>query len=209
MIFNANRDKVPADNFPTFPKMHSERAHVRKGRLSAEDYKVIVSRLDSPKLFWLKVMLAMTFKYGFRKSELLNAKVSYFDAKKSTFTLPPFTTKNKMERVVTLVRDGEIFNMLVELTKGRNPGDALFTRNGKPVRDYRGEWTKQTEGITGGSGKGGTVTIHDLRRSAITGMSNKGVTAARAGTHLTGDVFNRYISLSDAEKEATAAIIES
>ena len=43
---------------------------------------------------------------------------------------------------------------------------------------------KQTADISGGSGKGGAVTLHDLRRSAITNMSEKGVTAAQAGTHL-------------------------
>jgi integrase len=106
------------------------------------------------------------------------------------------------------VPNGEIFNMLVKLTEGRKPEDILFTRNGKPVRDFRGEWAKQTEGMRGGSGVGGVVTIHDLRRSAITNMSEKRVTAAQAGTHLTPDVFNRYISRNQKERRATAAVIE-
>jgi hypothetical protein len=71
------------------------------------------------------------------------------------------------------------------------------------VRDYRGAWAKITQGIT--NGRGGHVTIHDLRRSAITGMSNKGIGAAQAGTHLTPDVFNRYISRSVQEEQQTAA----
>jgi integrase len=206
MIFNYNRDKIAANNFPTFPPMHSEKNHVRKGRLSAEDYRTVMARLEDPKMFWLKVLVTMTFKYGFRYSELLNATVGYFDPKASVFTLPAFTTKNKMERRVPIKRDGEIYQMLVQLTAGRNPKDALFTRKGVPVRDYRGAWAKVTEGIT--NGRGGHVTIHDLRRSAITAMSNKGIGATQAGTHLTRDVFDRYISRSDEEEQATAGAIE-
>jgi integrase len=203
-----NKSKIPADHFPEFPKMQSEKAHVRKGRLSAEDYEKLRTRLDSPKVFWLKAFLTMTFKFGFRRGELLGAKVGYFDPKASTLTLPAFTTKNKMERIVDINPDGEIYQMLVKLTEGRDANAPLFARNGKPIKDYRGEWTKQTADIKGGSGKDGAVTIHDLRRSAITNMSEKGVTAAQAGTHLTADVFGRYISRDLNERRNTAKIIE-
>ncbi|MGB9242063.1 MAG: tyrosine-type recombinase/integrase [Candidatus Acidiferrales bacterium] len=209
MLFGHNRSKIPADRFPEFPDMKSEKAHVRKGRLSKADYETLRKRLDDPQLFWLKVFLVMTFKYGFRKGELLKAKCSYFDQKASTFTLPAFTTKNSMERVVDVAPGGEIFDMLVTLTEGRAPDAALFTRNGRPVRDFRSEWAKQTEGMKGGSGKNGCVTIHDLRRSAITNMSEKGVDATKAGTHLTGDTFKRYIQRDETERRATAALIES
>lgn len=208
MIFGFNIDKIPADRFPIFPKMESERALVRKGRLSNEDYKVLRQRLDEPKVFWLKVFLTMTFKFGFRKTELLNAKVSYFNPKASTFVLPSYSTKNKAERVVDLAPDGEIYKLLVALADGR-PADApLFHRNGKPIRDLRGAWAKATEGMRGGSGVDGTVTIHDLRRSAITNMSEKGVTSVQAGTHMTADVFNRYISRDQQERQKTAKLIE-
>ena len=206
MIFNYNKKKMSANDFPEFPKMQSEKSLVRKGRLSVADYQVLLVRLEDPRMLWLKAILVLTFKYGFRKGELLNATVGYFDPKTSVFTLPAFTTKNKMERRVPIRRDGEIFQMLVKLTEGRKSTEALFTRNGKPVRDYRGAWEVLTEGIT--NGRGGHVTIHDLRRSAITGMANKGIGADKAGTHLTADVFNRYISHSEEEEQATAASIE-
>jgi integrase len=209
MVFGANRKKIPADRFPEFPKMQSERQHVRKGRLSKADYATLRARLDDPKVFWLKVFVTLAFTYGFRRSELINTKVGYFDPKASTLTLPAFTTKNKTERVVDLNPGGEIFKMLVQLTEGRAANAAMFVRNGKPVKDYRGEWAKQTADIKGGSGKEGAVTLHDLRRSAITNMSEKGVTAAQAGTHLTTDVFARYIQRNQEERRATAAKIES
>jgi hypothetical protein len=38
---------------------------------------------------------------------------------------------------------------------------------------------------------------------------NNGILAGKAGTHLTGDVFRRYVSLSDEEQQGTAALIES
>jgi len=208
MLFNFNRKKIPADRYPEFPKLQSEKAHVRRGRMSKADYDTLVARLEDPSMFWLKVFLVMTFKFGFRKSELLNAKVSYFDREGSTFTLPAFSTKNNLARVVDIVPNGDIFQLLVKLTEGRSPNDALLIRDGKPVRDLRTVWKKQTAGMKGGSGEGGSITIHDLRRSAITAMSEKGVTAAQAGTHLTTDVFQRYISRNLDERRETARIIE-
>jgi integrase len=159
-------------------------------------------------LFWLKVIVTLTFRYGFRKAELLSTKVGYFDPQAASLTLPAFTTKNKMERVVDLNPGGEIYQMLVKLTEGRDANDALFTRNGRPVKDYRSEWKKQTADLRGGSGKNGAVTVHDLRRSAITGMSNKGITAAQAGTHLSPEVFARYVTRDLNERRTTARLIE-
>jgi hypothetical protein len=40
-------------------------------------------------------------------------------------------------------------------------------------------------------------------------MANKGIGADKAGTHLTADVFNRYISRSEDEEQQTAAEIEA
>jgi integrase len=112
--------------------------------VSDEDFEKLHTRLDEPNVFWLKAFLTMTFKYGFRKGELLRATCGYFDPKAATFTLPPFVTKNKQARVVDLNPDGEIFQMLPTLTEGRAADAPLFTRNGKAVRDFRGEWARQT-----------------------------------------------------------------
>jgi integrase len=206
MIFNHNSEMIPANFFPTFPNMHGEKSYVRKGRLSSEDYSTLLARLEDPKVFWLRALLILTFKFGFRKGELLNAKCGWFDAAASVFTLPAYSTKNKTERRVPIHRGGDIYKMLVRLTEGRDADAALLTRNGRPVRDYRGAWSKLTEGIT--NGRGGHVTVHDLRRSAITGMANKGIGAEQAGTHLTGDVFRRYISRNEEEEQETAARTE-
>lgn len=208
MVFNYNRAKIPADCYPEFPKLQSERAHVRKGRLSREDYVKLLTRLEDPKLFWLKVFITLAFKFGLRRSELIDAKVGYFDPRASTLTLPAFTTKNKMPRVVDIDPEGELFKMLVQLTEGRAADASLFNRNGRPIKDYRGAWAKVAGDIRGGSGKNGAVTLHDLRRSAITAMSEKGITAAQAGTHLTRDVFDRYVTRDLNERRNTAKIIE-
>jgi hypothetical protein len=69
MLFGHNKSKILADRFPEFPKMKSERSLVRKGRLSDEDYTMLRKRLNEPSVFWLRVFLTMTFKYGFRKGE--------------------------------------------------------------------------------------------------------------------------------------------
>jgi integrase len=207
MIFGFNRSKIPADRFPEFPKMHSEKAHVHKGRMTNADYATLTAKLEDPKLFWFKTLLVLTFKQGFRKSELLNAKVGYWNPTTSIFTLPPFTTKNDMPREVHIARNGAIYQMLEQLTKGRNAEDALFHRNGKPVRDYRGLWETLTAGMLNTQGQ--PVTPHDLRRSALSNMHSKGFGAKDAGTHLTADVFLRYVQPTDAEQQAKAARIES
>jgi hypothetical protein len=50
--------------------------------------------------------------------------------------------------------------------------------------------------------------IHDLRRSAITEAKGKGLGAADFGTHLTPDVFARYVSRTESEEQANAAKVE-
>ena len=109
MVFGHNKSKIPADRFPEFPDMKSEKAHVLDPLVvEGGDYETLRKRLDDRQLFWLKVFLVMTFKYGFRKGELLKAKCSYFDLSASTFTLPAFTTKNSMERVVDVAPGGAV-----------------------------------------------------------------------------------------------------
>ncbi len=49
--------------------------------MSKADYHTLRKRLDDPKLFWFKVLVTLTFTYGFRKTELVSAKVGYFDPK--------------------------------------------------------------------------------------------------------------------------------
>jgi integrase len=207
MIFEHNRKKISANDFPEFPAFHSEKAHVRQGRLSKADFQTIMDRLSGPENFWFRTLVTMTFKFGFRRAELQNATVGYFDAKDSSFTLPTYSTKNKMERRVPIKRDGEIYKMLVKLTAGRPANEALFIRsNGEPVKDYRRAWDKLTEGIT--NGRGGHVTIHDLRRSAISEAKAKGFGSSEFGTHLTADVFNRYVTRTEVEEQANAERIE-
>lgn len=207
MIFECNRKKIDANDFPEFPKFHSEKSHVRQGRLSKADFETVLTRLEGPENFWFRTLVTMTFKFGFRRAELQNATVGYFDAKDSSFTLPAFSTKNKMERRVPIHRDGDIYKMLVKLTKGRPASDALFVRsNGEPVKDYRRAWENLTEGIT--NGRGGHVTIHDLRRSAISEAKAKGFGSSEFGTHLTADVFNRYVSRTDVEEQTNSKLIE-
>ena len=84
----------------------------------------------------------------------------------------------------------------------------LSERLGSAVRDDRGECAKQTADIKGGSGPSGAVHLHDLRRSAITTMSEKAVTASQAGTHLMPDASARYVNRNLTERRKTAKLIE-
>jgi hypothetical protein len=49
------------------------------------------------------------------------------------------------------------------------------------VEIYHKAWEKLVSGMTGGSGKDGSITIGDLRRSAIIAMSNKASVSQKPG----------------------------
>ena len=206
-VFNYNKEKIAADDFPVFPKAHSERAYVRRGLLKNTDYPTVLERADALNQPWLSLFVRMAYTFGFRKTELITANCGFFDSAKSTFTLPPYSTKNRLPRVVPIARDGEIFRMLQSLTAGQSAATPLFNRSGKAVLDLRGTWAKLTEGLTSGSGKNGQVTVHDLRRSAITNAHGLGVSAEDMGTHVSG-AYVRYIQQSEERQQQVANLLE-
>ena len=132
--------------------------------------------------------------------------MGYWNQTTSKFTFPAFTTKNDMPREFTIAQDAEIFKLLKSLTAGRNADDALFHRNGRPAKDYGGLWEQLTAGMRNTAGE--PVTVHDLTRSAHSHMHAKGIGAKDAGTHLTPDVFLRYVQPTDKEQQAKARRIE-
>ena len=117
--------------------------------------------------------------------------------------------ENKMERVVTVRRDREIYQYLTKLTAGRPKYEPLFTRenNGKPILGYRGAWERALKRIDNLVASG-NITIHDLRRSGIAGMHNKGIGATSAGMHPTDSASSRCVVLSSSEQQKNAAAIE-
>jgi hypothetical protein len=60
--------------------------------------------------------------------------------------------------------------LVTELRKGEQPEDFLLTRNGEPVRDFRGAWNAlvKAAGLPG-------LLLHDFRRSVVRNMIRRGV----------------------------------
>jgi integrase len=170
---------------PRFPERLRE-PNPRSGFLKDNQYDAFQSNIKVP---WLRAALAVSYNYGFRRSELIGLRVSQIDLKNRMIHLLPGTTKNDKGRAVAMTP--EVYEVLAECVKDKKPGDAVFTRpNGKPVRDFRKLWrtlAKQS-GVPG-------LLLHDLRRAAIRNMIRGGVSkhvAKRISGHTTDAVFDRY-----------------
>jgi integrase len=192
-----------------FPKP-SWNTEPRRGKINDAQFAALLKKRQEP---WLAALLSIYFHYGFRKQELLTMKIRQVNTSAVTLTLAVADTKTKKSRVTQLNPNGEIFRRVTKLIEGKGPDDFVFTRaDGKQVRDFRGAWDNLVAGLKTGSGKAGKVTIHDLRRSAVTRTQTLGIPqslAKEVSGHLTDEVFSRYVVTDDSIRQEIARKIES
>jgi integrase len=206
------RNKVLRE-IPEFPKPFDERPYIHTGHIDEMDLMLITGLLTDEEL-WLEAMIRAAYTFGFRRNELTYMRVNQIDLNRNLITLPAGSTKNKMPRRIVMNPSGALTKMLAKLVKGKSPTDYVFSRDGgaTPVRDFRTAWDRVTATITTGSGAGGKLHFHDLRRSAITRMSSAGLTEqesmAIAG-HLSTAVHRRYNQISDWDARKIAARIDN
>ena len=127
------------------------------------------------------------------------------DLLNNTVTLYCGETKNKEGRTVALTEECRL--LVTELRKGKRPEDFLFTRNGEPVRDFRGTW----DALTKAAGLPGLL-LRDMRRNAVRETIRRGVpqkTAREISGHKTDAVFWRYNIGSEADIRDAAKKIEA
>lgn len=205
-------DRIP--KMPVFPVNPDETGFTRTGTIPQDILKTILAACES-RFPWFVGLLTVYVRYGFRKEELLKLRVKDVNFEKSAITLPAFSTKNKRERVVGFQRGGPVEHILQGAVAGKGADDFVFTRNGKQIYDFRATWNHLVKGVAGGSSKAkghvGEPTIHDLRRTAISAMAEKGIdmaTSMATAGHLTATVHNRYKQLTDTARQAAAARIE-
>ena len=186
-MFRLGLDQEPpmVARMPKFPKRLEEN-NVRQGYLCDPEYDELVVHCNK---FWLRTFLAIAYNYGWRLREILNLRVKQVDFLGNIIRLEVGTTKNKEGREVAIVP--EVFQLLVECCKGKNPDDYVLTReNGRPVRDLRGAWDE----LFARAGVGRRIP-HDLRRSAVNNMDSVGISRADAMNvtgHKSESIYKRY-----------------
>jgi integrase len=101
-----------------------------------DQYRALIAKIPYA---WLRALLGVAYNFGFRKSELVGLRVLQIDLKARTIHLLPGTTKSDKGRGVALT--DEIFDLISECVKGKEPGDPDFTcADGTPVNDSRRSW---------------------------------------------------------------------
>lgn len=200
------------------------------GFVEEAGYKKLV---DSCHELWLRSMLAVGYRFGFRVGELRDMRVEQIDLLNETIYLPPGSTKNGKAREVFFNDQPEVRQLLVECVRGKQPNDYLFTNSSsRRVRNFRKAWNNFC--IRAGLGKyvcseckqpvskGARLCckgayrkyqgllFHDMRRSAARNTVRRGVSMPVAMTvtgHLTTSMFLRYdITAEDDRREASRKI---
>jgi integrase len=185
---------------PAFPKLRENPP--RRGFVEERQYRQLSKKC--PQL-WLRVMLALGYSFGFRKSEILHLRIRQVDLLNRTLTLDPGTTKNSDGRIVKLT--SETFELLRQCVFSKSAEGFVITRqDGQPVRDFRAAWSKLTV-----AARLPGLLFHDLRRSAVRNMVRRGVpevVAMRISGHRTRSVFDRYNIVNESDLADAARRIE-
>jgi integrase len=205
------RNKVLRE-VPEFPKPFNEAIYVRTGHIEDVDFVFNLRPAieDTP---WLFALVLAAYQFGFRLNELLYMRVNQIDLLRHIITLPAGSTKNRMPRRTVMNPKATLHKLLEGLVKNKRPDQYLFSRDGgsTPVRDFRHVWGNAVAGITTGSGKGGKLLFHDLRRSAITRMASAGLSEVESmavAGHLSPAVHRRYKQISEGTAREIAARID-
>lgn len=171
----------------------------RQGFIEQKQYDALAANCSD---LFMRAMLCLAYSFGFRKSELLELKVS--DVNLLAGMLQLRDSKNGEARKVLLTPDAK--NLLAACIAGKSPEDAVFTRGKKAVLDFRGTWDK----ITRAAGCPGLL-FHDLRRSAVRNMVRAGIpetVCMKVSGHKTATVFRRYDITSEKDLADAARKIE-
>jgi uncharacterized repeat protein (TIGR03803 family) len=179
---------------PYFRKL--KEAPARQGFLEQGTYDKLREHAGE---LWLRGLLATAYAFAWRRSELLNLKVSQINLAENSINLGD--SKNGDARLIIMT--GEVRALLTALVQGKKEDDFVFTReDGKRVKDFRGSWQRMfaDAGVP-------LKLFHDLRRSGVRNMIRSGIykdTAKRISGHRTDSTFSRYniVSLTDFEEAA-------
>lgn len=186
---------------PPFPKRLAEN-NVRTGFVDDKQFAVLTAAADE---LWLRAFIEIAYTYGWRKRELLNLRVRQVDLLGKNLRLDAGSTKNDDGREVAL--SPTAVTLLQECIRGKTSDAYVFTRAGKPVRDFRKAWEKLTTaaGVP-------DLLLHDLRRSAARNLRNAGVPEGvimKIGGWRTRSVFERYSIIAQTDIQDAMGKLEA
>jgi integrase len=152
----------------------------------------------------MRALFAVLFEFGFRIGEARALRVSQVDLARKTIRLNPGETKSGQGREAVMTT--ATYSLVRLCCVSKAPTDYVFTRNGESVRDFRGVWERviKAAGLP-------SLHVHDLRRSAIKRMIQRGIpqhVAMQISGHKTIAVFHRYAIVSHADLADAARKLE-
>jgi integrase len=188
---------------PYFPIVQEN--NVRKGFLSDEQYHSVRDVLPEE----LKPLFVTGYMTGLRLGEILAIRWEQVDFESGFITLRADETKNGTARAVPILK-GDMERLLRTSKVQRDQSwpncEAVFSRSGEPIRDFRAMWRKAC--IAAGVPE---LNFHDLRRTAVRNMRRAGVPQVvrmKISGHKTDSMERRY-NIVDAEDLTVAkALLE-
>ena len=170
------------------------KANPRRDFLTPDQNASLVKHLPED----LRPLQVVAYDTGARKGELLKLKWDDVDLQRGTLLFR--NTKNSTDRLVPLGQ--KALETLKEMKVV--PGSPVFTRNGRPIKDFRRAWEKALED----SGIKGHHVFHGNRRSQAVNLMTAGVdeqTAMEITGHKDSQTFRGYRVLIEEAKRAAIA----
>lgn len=173
--------------------------NVREGFLEPEEYQRILEELSVEN----KPILVVGYHLGMRTGELLALKRKWVDLTEELIYVNGRVTKNGEPKTAPIYGDMRPWlERLLREGELHSPHSAwLFSRAGKPIKSFKGNWQRACEaaGVP-------ELLFHDLRRTAVRNMIRAGVpekVAMQISGHKTPSMLWRY-NITDARdiKEA-------
>jgi integrase len=175
--------------------------NVREGFVNRPDFEGICEELKENRRVHSAVedIIRFTYLSAWRSGEAKNLTWDKYDPHGFVFRLPRRSTKNKRPRTLVLV--GELKEIIERRLADRRPDcNFVFHRNGKPIKSYRGAFTRAA------SGAGLDLVPHDLRRSGVRNLRRAGNDerdCMEVSGHETRAIFDRY-DICDEEDQRRA-----
>ncbi len=184
---------------PHIPRLQVNNA--RQGFFEESMFRAVLQQLPGD----IKPMVEFLYLTGWRVGEVRPLPWRQVDFQAKVVRLEPGSTKNNEGRTFPFGDYAPLAELLDGQREHTNQVEKateqiithVFHRQGKPIRDFRGAWTKACE-KAGLDGK----LVHDLRRTAVRNLERAGVSrsvAMKLTGHKTESVYRRYAIVSEAD----------